>query len=92
MTMAHVASYSPPSNWNRLGLRGYSSVGRPSLDPPPAWLCRPARAPSPTSWTTPETSELSDEELLELAEREGHFSFLEDPCEDVYTWEDGEEA
>jgi len=78
MTMAHVASYSPPSNWNRLGLRGYSSVGRPSLDPPPAWLCRPARAPSPT--------------LLELAEREGHFSFLEDPCEDVYTWEDGEEV
>ena len=55
MTMAHVASYSPPSNWNRLGLRGYSSVGRPSLDPPPPRLCKPVRAPSLTSWTTPDT-------------------------------------
>jgi len=37
-------------------------------------------------------AELSDDELLEMAERDGHFSFLEGAAEDIYTWDDGEEV
>lgn len=35
--------------------------------------------------------EMSDEEFLRGAEADGHFAFLEEPSEDVYTWDDGEE-
>ncbi len=35
--------------------------------------------------------EMSDEEFLRGAEAGGHFAFLEDPSENVYTWDDGEE-
>lgn len=35
--------------------------------------------------------EMSDEEFLRGAEADGHFAFLEEPLEDVYTWDDGEE-
>lgn len=34
--------------------------------------------------------ELSDDEILSLAERTGTFSFLNKPEEDIYTSEDGE--
>ena len=34
--------------------------------------------------------EMSDEEFLRGAEADGHFAFLEEPSEDVYTWDDGE--
>jgi len=39
--------------------------------------------------TVPET-ELSDSELLRLAEATGQFDFLNDPAEDVYSPNDGE--
>jgi len=42
-------------------------------------------------WTEPVQPELTDEELLEAAEHEGHFTFLDDAAEDIYTWNDGEE-
>ena len=35
--------------------------------------------------------EMSDEEFLRGTEADGHFAFLEEPSEDVYTWDDGEE-
>jgi hypothetical protein len=35
--------------------------------------------------------EMSDDEFLRGAEADGHFAFLEDPSEDVYTWDDGED-
>ncbi|MFZ5801095.1 MAG: hypothetical protein ACOY3D_06975 [Candidatus Omnitrophota bacterium] len=34
--------------------------------------------------------ELSDEEMIAIAERAGTFSFLNKPEEDIYTMEDGE--
>ena len=34
--------------------------------------------------------ELSDEELLKMVEEQGHFRFLDDPQEDIYTWDDGD--
>lgn len=36
-------------------------------------------------------TDLSDDELLRAAEAEGHFAFLDDPSEDIYTWDDGDE-
>ncbi len=35
--------------------------------------------------------EMTDDEFLRGAEAAGHFAFLDDPSEDVYTWDDGEE-
>jgi hypothetical protein len=49
------------------------------------------RDPSRASRTIPVRAELTDDEVLKLAEEEGNFDFLNDPAEDIYSWDDGEE-
>jgi len=83
--------YSTEQNWNRLGLRGYSRPGRRQPFIRLAELHVPVPAASLEGWTAPLGVDLPDDELLKMAEREGHFSFLDDPSEDMYTWDDGED-
>jgi len=89
--MASVAAYSPPRNWNRLGLRGYARPPKPIRVPDQPVCAARFTARATECWTTPAPAELTDDELLKGAEEQGHFDFLNDPAEDIYTWEDGEE-
>ena len=93
--MPSVAAFSMERMWNKLGLHGFWRPGKPIFSR--AREQREAEidiavavAESLEDWTEPSKIEATDEQFLEMAEADGHFDFLEDPAEDVYTWEDGE--
>ena len=89
--MGSPGVFSTEQNWNKLGLRGFSSSKRVTFSKQYVSFTELVPARSTRSWTEPVAREMSDEELLKMAEAEGHFAFLDDPSEDIYTWGDGEE-
>ena len=88
MGKAAAGVYCEVQDWNELALTGYWKPQRPSFGGSTTlvWTLRVF------GWTEPVHREVSDEEFLRLAEQDGHFDFLADPSEDIYSWEDGEEV
>jgi len=89
--MVKSEEFTTERNWNKLGLRGFASRRRRRFPKQNAVFTELIPARSRASWTTPVRRELTDDEVLQMAEEEGHFDFLDDPAEDIYSWDDGEE-
>ncbi len=94
--MSSSAVFTAERNWNRLGLRASWRPWKPvfprsAMDSPGVEVTVIGVAGKPEDWASPAVIEVADDEFVALAEREGHFSFLDDPSENIYTWEDGED-
>ena len=89
--MASATEYSRVTDWNTLRLRGSPQEHRRVFSPQYTAFTAVLRAHDIGGWTEPAHVELTDEELVREAEQEGHFDSLDDPAEDIYTWDDGEE-
>ena len=89
--MAHQTVYSMTRKWNELRLCRFSRRRATIFPRQPDVFAVTALARSTDGWTIPVKSELTDEAFLFIAEEEGHFDFLDDPAEDIYTWDDGDE-
>jgi len=89
--MASLGVFSSERNWNRLGLRGFTSPKQATFSRHYASFRMLVPVQSLACWTDPVPREMTDDEFLRGAEADGHFAFLEDPSEDVYTWDDGED-
>ncbi len=89
--MAHQTIYSMTRKWNELRLCGFSRRRTAIFSQQPDVLAVTALAGSTDGWTLPVKRELTDGAFLRIAEEEGHFDFLDDPTQDIYTWVDGDE-
>ena len=89
--MVKSEEFTTERNWNKLGLSESTSRKRSRLWNLNALFTELVPARSRASWTAPVRPELTDDEVLQMAEEEGHFDFLDDPAEDIYSWDDGEE-